>query len=100
MYKTIKKKNGLFVYSKKEGLNCIRLYKNELNNDGLLTLLKNLYGEDNIKILVEFPRDLNNEFMCIFDSPVKINEFLMYSEKIIRNQETSVVCNSDGGWGD
>lgn len=91
-----KENDGDYVYSKKQGLDCMRIHKNELNNDKLIALLKNLYGEDNISFLVEYPRDLNNEFMNIFDSPVKINEFLVYSEDIIRNQEVSVVCDSNG----
>lgn len=81
---------------KKTRFKLYRVRKDGLNNDKLIVLLKNLYGEDNINFLVEFPRDLNNEFMGIFDSHVKINEFLVYSEDAIRNQEASVVCNSNG----
>lgn len=91
-----KEKNGFPIYSKKEGLNCIRLHKNELNNDALVNLLKNLYGEDNINFLVEFPRDLNNDFMDIFNDSAKIYEFLTYSEELIRGQEVAIVYNNHG----
>lgn len=91
-----KETDGGCVYSNKQGLNCIRLYKDDLNNDMLMTLLKNLYGEDNINFLVEFPRDLNNDFMDIFNDSSKINDFLSYSEQLIREQEVEVVYNCHG----